>query len=170
MNLEFLKSPWVIGGGLAIGALILLMGRSGGTASSADPNRASSLDLIALQSQTAADVEKTRITAGAALGAQVADTIGNLVNATYAHDLGAKQVAAGVRTTQIAANTALGLERLNVKTRAYEIGAGMAIAHDGNITQLKGQTEQDKTAIKLQADKESASFNNTIAGIIGKLL
>ncbi len=170
MDFAFLKSPWVIGAGLGLGALVLLSrGSSGGSSGGTDYNRAS-LDLVAQQSAIGADVEKTRILAGASLGSEVVAAIGNLVNAQYAHDLGLQQVAAGIAQTRIAAGTALRLERMNTIIRGKEIQAGLNIAKLDAVTRLAGQREQDSTTLKLQSNKESSNFFDSIKGIVSKLL
>jgi hypothetical protein len=93
-----------------------------------------------------------------------------LIQARYGYQLGAQQVAAGVQTTQIAADTAVKTERMQQATNRLQIRQALPIAQVQAGALIAGAKIQASTQSDIAHTQAASSFFNTALGILPKLL
>lgn len=163
--------PWVAGlGGAIVVYLVFFGGGSSSSGSSSGSYDAANLQLVSLQAQLGAQTEAARINAETTDTAAIAGMAQNLVSAKYSYDLGAKQVAAGVATTNTLANVALQTERDQQKTNRLQISTALPIAQVQANAAIAGAKIQGDTAQSIAGTNATSNFLNSALGLLPKLL
>lgn len=171
MDFSFIKSPWVIGGGVLVGAyLIFFSGGSSSGNASGGTYQSANLDLVALQGQLSADVEKTRLSAEATNTATIAATFANILGAKYANDLGMAQVSAGVQSVAIASRTAERIDHEQQITQRRGISAALNADVINTNAAITGQTIQANTAKDIAHTQAAVQNRSQTLGFFGDVL
>lgn len=168
--MEFLNSkytPWVIGAGVLIGGYILLSGSGSSSSSGSVGYDTAQLDIVALQAQLSADLEKTRLAAESSDTAAIAGAFSNLMSAKYATDLGMAQVSAGVGTARIAANTAKVIEDDQQRTQRLAVTQATKVAGIQADTAMTIANIQAITARKIAGMQAAIQQQGQTLGFIG---
>lgn len=168
---NWLKNPWIwAGGAAALVALWWLSSSSGGSSSGTASYAQANLDLVAQQSQISGAIEEAQISANTTNTANIAAAIGNLISANYAYKLGSQQVAAGVQTAQIGADTAKYIENDQVKINARSVNGAVRTAALADNAQYGTALVQANTAENIAGIQASTVKNAQTLGFIGNFL
>lgn len=118
---SYFKNPWVIAAGVGIGALLLLTGKGGsapdqssGGGGSPDYSAAlasASMQLVGMQAQIGADLQKARIAGDAQLTALAASGLVNMANLGTQLAVENAHTMEGVTNSTIAASFAMEMDR-----------------------------------------------------------
>lgn len=150
---ETLTNPWVIGGGAVIGLLILFAGRGGG--GGGGDNASALYGYAANMTALSVDYGKEVLSANTMLAVSSQQTALAYLAGKDKHTLDMATVAAGVTQSQIAARTAITLDRLdNSTTRAL---ARIDLTKDFNLAKLS-------MSLQLQMASMMSDLQKNLAG------
>jgi len=140
MDLDFLKNPWVLGGGLVVGVLVLTMGKGGST--NAAPNNTS---MFAYATESGAQAVQLQTSMATINAKDQADFRSLLLNSMATQD-----------------NYAISMEKLRTSVVLGNIQSNTALALDkqDNATKVVlGQDSVDATGVAAQASMHNADTN-----------
>lgn len=170
---ETLKNPWVIGGGVVIGVVLLTMGKGSATAvGSPGPSPDALYGYAVNVGAQQVDLAKTRLTVDAADAANRRAMIVNAMGASYNFQMGMQTLTNEITKGRIAAATALTLDR---QGNAMRIAVtSMTTAASVDQTRINASAAMDvahtqaSAAERVAQTQANASIFNNVIGTVGK--
>lgn len=163
---SFLANPWVIGGGVVIGAIILFSGKGSGGGGdggvgatlasmqiAADVNK-EGMNLVAAQSAIAGEVAVARMQQDAGVIVAFMETLTNLRNVSVLNSARIAESNSGVINNLIQSRTALALDR---QQNANRIGFG-TVAQDPQLHSLDPAKGDNNPRYKFEGKAKTKKY------------